>query len=67
MRLVSVVMSTRCALAAASLHSAITSSTWLSVGRMMVTGSIRPVGRITCSVNTPPVRSSSHGPGVAET
>ncbi|MEZ6010661.1 MAG: hypothetical protein R3C08_02160 [Hyphomonas sp.] len=30
-------------------------------------GSSRPVGRMTCSVKTPPVRSSSHGPGVAET
>ena len=45
----------------------IRSSTWLSVGRMMQTGSIRPVGRITCSTKTPPVRSSSQGPGVAET
>src|SRR3546814_8038385 len=34
---------------------------------MMQTGSMRPVGRITCSVKTPPVRCSSHGPGVAET
>ena len=33
----------------------------------MQTGSISPVGRITCSAKTPPVRSSSHGPGVAET
>ena len=30
-------------------------------------GSIRPVGRTTCSVKTPPVRAISHGPGVAET
>ena len=30
-------------------------------------GSIRPVGRTTCSTNTPPVRSISHGPGVADT
>ena len=28
---------------------------------------MRPVGRITCSVKTPPVRSISQGPGVAET
>ena len=34
---------------------------------MMQGGSISPVGRITCSTKTPPVRSSSHGPGVAET
>src|SRR6266852_3105176 len=33
----------------------------------MQTGSIRPVGRTTCSTKTPPVRSISHGPGVAET
>ena len=32
----------------------------------MQTGSMSPVGRITCSTKTPPVRSSSHGPGVAE-
>ena len=43
------------------------SSTWCSTGRTMHVGSIRPVGRITCSTNTPPVRSSSQGPGVAET
>src|SRR3546814_9860269 len=34
---------------------------------MMQTGSMSPVGRITCSVKTPPVRPISHGPGVAET
>ncbi len=28
---------------------------------------MRPVGRITCSLNTPPVSFISHGPGVAET
>ena len=33
----------------------------------MQTGSMRPVGRTTCSTKTPPVRSISHGPGVAET
>ena len=48
-----------------------TSSTWLALlaetGRISTGGSIRPVGRITCSVKTPPVRSISHGPGVAET
>ena len=67
MRLVSVVTSTRCPLAAQSRHSAIRSSTWFSTGRTMQTGSISPVGRISCSVKTPPVRPSSHGPGVAET
>ena len=30
-------------------------------------GSIRPVGRITCSENTPPVSFISYGPGVADT
>jgi hypothetical protein len=34
---------------------------------MMQSGSIRPVGRMTCSTKTPPVRSISHGPGVADT
>ena len=36
-------------------------------GRTSTGGSIRPVGRITCSVKTPPVCSISQGPGVAET
>ncbi len=48
-----------------------TSSTWLRVapetGRISTGGSIRPVGRMTCSVKTPPVLSSSQAPGVAET
>ncbi len=48
-------------------HSAIRSSTWLSIGRIRQTGSIRPVGRITCSTKAPPVCRISHGPGVAET
>ena len=53
--------------AATSRHSAIRSSTWVATGRISTGGSIRPVGRITCSTKTPPVRSISHGPGVAET
>ncbi len=48
-----------------------TSSTWLKpsfeTGRTSTGGSIRPVGRITCSTKTPPARSISQGPGVAET
>ena len=43
------------------------SSTWSSTGLISTGGSISPVGRITCSAKTPPVCSSSHGPGVAET
>ena len=43
------------------------SSTWSSTGLISTGGSIRPVGRITCSANTPPVSFISHGPGVAET
>jgi hypothetical protein len=43
------------------------SSTWSSTGRISTGGSIRPVGRMTCSAKTPPVRSISQPPGVAET
>ena len=64
---VSVVIRTRCPSSAQFLHSAITSSTWLFVGRTMQTGSISPVGLTSCSVNTPAVFSNSQGPGVAET
>ena len=67
MRLVSVVTSTRPPRATASRHSASRSSTWPSTGRISVTGSISPVGRITCSAKPPPVRSISQGPGVALT
>ena len=65
--LVRVVISTRWPLAAASRHSAMMSSTWVAVGRTMQSGSVRPVGRTTCSEKTPPVRSISQVPGVAET
>ncbi len=34
---------------------------------MMQGGSTSPVGRTICSTKTPPARSISHGPGVAET
>ena len=34
---------------------------------MIATGSISPVGRMICSTKTPPVRSISQPPGVAET
>ena len=67
MRLVSVVTRTRRPLSTAARHSASRSSTCDDAGRTMHTGSISPVGRITCSANAPPVRSSSHGPGVADT
>jgi DNA-binding transcriptional MerR regulator len=67
MRLVKVVTRTRRPRAAQVRHSAIRSSTWDSTGRTRHGGSIRPVGRITCSTNTPPVCCISHGPGVAET
>jgi superfamily II DNA or RNA helicase len=43
------------------------SSTWLITGRTSITGSRRPVGRITCSTTTPPDFSSSKSPGVALT
>src|SRR6478672_8739099 len=43
------------------------SCTWSSTGRISTGGSIRPVGRMTCSANTPPVCSISQLPGVAET
>jgi hypothetical protein len=39
----------------------------VATGRISTGGSIRPVGRMTCSAKTPPVRSISQAPGVAET
>src|SRR5213078_780369 len=65
--LVKVVTSTRWPRNAVSRHSAIRSSTWFSVGRMMQGGSTSPVGRTICSTKTPPARSISQRPGVAET
>ena len=67
MRFVSVVTRTRDPRCVVTRISASRSSTWCSTGRTSVTGSISPVGRITCSANVPPVRSISHGPGVALT
>ncbi len=67
MRLVSVVTRMRPPRPITMRHSASRSSTWRSTGRTSVTGSISPVGRITCSANTPCTRSISHGPGVALT
>ena len=43
------------------------SSTWPWTGRISISGSIRPVGRMTCSTTRPCVFSSSYAPGVAET
>src|SRR6059058_2732520 len=43
------------------------SSTCVRAGRMSTGGSISPVGRITCSTNTPPDCVSSHSDGVADT
>ena len=37
-------------------------STWFSTGRTMTTGSISPVGRITCSMKAPWVRSACESP-----
>ena len=39
----------------------------LRAGRISTGGSMSPVGRMTCSTKTPPVRSISQPPGVAET
>ena len=35
--------------------SSSTSSTWVLAGRTSTGGSMRPVGRMTCSANTPPI------------
>ncbi|WDT79773.1 MAG: hypothetical protein MPW14_22030 [Candidatus Manganitrophus sp.] len=66
-RLVSVVTSTRSDRSTRFRISASRSSTWPLAGRMTTFGSIRPVGRTTCSTIRPWARSSSYGPGVAET
>ncbi len=39
----------------------------MRAGRILTGGSIRPVGRITCSTNTPPLSFSSQPLGVADT
>ena len=54
-------------LRAVSRISPSTSSTWVLAGRTSTGGSIRPVGRMTCSAKTPPACSISQPPGVAET
>ena len=53
-------------LAAQRRASASRSSTWLSTGRKTHSGSIRPVGRTTCSTRRRRF-SNSQSPGVAET
>ncbi len=66
MRLVSVVTSARSPRALQALISDSTSSTCVRTGRISTTGSIRPVGRTTCST-TCPAFAASYGPGVADT
>ena len=67
MRLVRVVTRTRSFRFSRARISASRSSTWPFTGRTMTSGSTRPVGRMICSTTTPPARSSSQSPGVAET
>ena len=64
--LVSVVTSTRPPAATVLAMRACRSSTWPLVGMMVTSGSINPVGRMTCSTIWFEC-SSSKGPGVAET
>ena len=64
--LVSVVTSTRSSRSVRARISCTRSSIWPLVGLTTTSGSTRPVGRITCSTNSPPVRLSSYGPGVAD-
>jgi hypothetical protein len=45
-----------------ALASLIRSSTWVPTGRISTTGSIRPVGRTTCSVISSPASRYSYGP-----
>ena len=58
-RLVSVVTSTRSFRSARVLISLTRSGTCPRAGLTWITGSTSPVGRITCSTTSPPVRSSS--------
>ncbi len=67
MRLVSTVTSERKPFAATCRTSPTRSSTCRRAGRTSTGGSIKPVGRMTCSTKTPPDSLSSQGPGVAET
>ena len=66
MRLVSVVTSVRSPFAARLRISFSRSVTCPRAGLMWMTGSTSPVGRMTCSTTSPPVFSSSYGPGVAD-
>lgn len=65
MRLVSVVTSTRSFFSERCLISSSRSSIWPSLGLMMISGSMRPVGRMICST-TLSVMPSSYLPGVAD-
>ena len=67
MRLVRVVTRVRIPKALTRRTSSSRSSTCVCTGRISITGSSNPVGRMICSVNTPPVCSISHFAGVAET
>ena len=67
MRLVKVVTSVRKPSLVTRRTSSSKSSTCVSTGRISTIGSSRPVGRMICSVKTPPVCSISHFDGVAET
>ena len=66
-RLVKVVHSVRMPCSVTIRTSSNKSSTCISTGRISTGGSRRPVGRMTCSTNTPPVCSISHLAGVADT
>ena len=52
-RLVKVVTNTRSSISARCWISSIKSSIWFKLGRISITGSKSPVGRITCSTTTP--------------
>ncbi len=64
--LVSVVTSTRSSRSVRLRISPIRSSICPLVGLTTTCGSTSPVGRMTCSTNSPPVWLSSYGPGVAD-
>jgi hypothetical protein len=66
MRFVSVVTSTRSFTFTRLVTSESRSSTWLEAGRRITTGSMRPVGRTTCST-TCAAWVRSYSAGVAET
>ena len=64
MRLVRVVTSTRSPFFTISSARLMRSSIWPAIGRMVMTGSTRPVGRMTCSTILVEIFRSK-GPGVA--